>query len=190
MKKTGILLGLTALCFTLTGCKFADWINSVAESQAKPKEGVTYQEFHEAAQKLEREAPFSYYTGVIVSGEWPNRPLTLDPTTLYFTEEAVRKYQENPDTWQEETAFQMFVTVCSVNYAWTAYPKAGDDIFYVYDYGFKWMSNANYQGMVAEFNKDGVVVDYSESSANYHLHFSYLGGPAHPTDPDYQPEDQ
>ena len=63
-------------------------------------------------------------------------------------------------------------------------PKATDDIFYVYDYGFKYISDINYAGYIIEFNSDGVMVDFKQGhgESQQHVHFVWIGGPSHPSD--------
>ena len=175
MKKSLILTNLLTISFVLTGCNLSKLLD-IASSE---REGATYQEFHNAA--LEADQNPRSYTGFICSAEFPDKDVYLDPTTIYFSE--LEQKEQNPASWQEETSIELFKMFYISLKACDVTPRANDDLFYVYDYGFKYMSDASYKGYIIEFNSDGILVDHKEGhEVQQHVHFKWSGGPEHPTD--------
>lgn len=181
--KLKLLPILFACTLTLTGCKaFMKMVNDIASSQSATREGVTYEEFHAAVEPLQNH-DFTNYSGFICSGEWKEHNLVLEPTTVYFSD--AERIEQGICTGEEELSLEMFKTLAMINYAWTVYPAAPDDIFYIHDYGYTWKSNVNYANRTIEFNADGMVVDYKEGGDTIHVHFVWLGGPSYPGDEEY-----
>ena len=178
MKKLMIFGILAAVPFALSACNWSKLINKLTDDG--PKEGVTYAEFHAAAEEADQKA--RNYTGFTCSAEFPDRNVYLDPTTILFSE--LEEKEQNPATWQEETSIELLKMFSASMKASLLSPRAGDDIFYVYEYGFKYMSDVNYAGYIIEFNSDGILVDHKEGHGEHqqHVHFKWLGGPSHPTD--------
>ena len=180
MKKIGVLTGVLAKSFIQTGCDLSALINKLASQYTEQREGVTWEEFYEAAKAADQN-PRSY-TGFICSAEFPDKDVYLQPTTIYFSE--IEEKEKNPATWEEEASIEFFKMMTVNMQAYLCYPRAGDDVYYIYDYGFKYMSNINYAGYIIEFNIDGILVDYKQGHGDdqQHIHFVWIGGPTHPTD--------
>ncbi len=176
----GVLTGILGLTFVLTGCNLSKLVDKLFSDSDANREGVTYQEFHNAAVEADKN-PRSYI-GFICSGEFPDSNVYLDPTTIYFSE--LEEKEQNPATWQEETSIEMFKMFSASLPASLVSPRAPDDIYYIYDYGFKYMSDINYAGYIIEFNSDGILVDHRQGHGEHqqHVHFTWIGGPSHPTD--------
>ena len=174
--KNRIVFTLLVVPFVLSGCNWSKLIYKFTPE----REGVTFEEFHAAA--LEADEKPRNYIGFICSGEFPDKNVYLDPTTIYFEE--LEEKEQNPATWQEETSIEMFKMFSASLKACLLSPKADDDIFYIYDYGFKYLSDVNYYGFIVEFNSDGILVDHKQGHGEnqQHVHFKWIGGPAHPTD--------
>ena len=164
------------LPFVLTSCNWSKLIDKFTPK----REGVTFAEFRAAAEEADKKP--RNYTGFICSGEFPDRNVYLDPTTIYFSE--LEEKEQNPATWQEETSIEMFKMYSLSLKACFLSPRADDDIFYIYDYGFKYLSDVNYYGYIVEFNSDGIMVDHRQGHGDdeKHVHFKWIGGPDHPTD--------
>ena len=68
------------LPFVLTSCNWSKLIDKFTPK----REGVTFAEFRAAAEEADKKP--RNYTGFICSGEFPDRNVYLDPTTIYFSE--------------------------------------------------------------------------------------------------------
>jgi len=88
------------LPFVLTSCNWSKLIDKLTPK----REGVTFAEFRAAAEEADKKP--RNYTGFICSGEYPDRNVYLDPTTICFSE--LEEKEQNPATWQEETSIEMF----------------------------------------------------------------------------------
>ena len=176
MRKKVFFSILLAIPFMLSSCNWSKLIDRFTPK----REGATFEEFHVAALKAD-EKPRNY-TGFICSGEFPDNNVFLDPTTIYF--EQLEEKEQNPATWQEETSIEMFKMFSVGLRACLLSPKADDDVFYIYDYGFKYLSNVSNYGFIMEFNSDGILMDHRQGHGDkqQHVHLKWIGGPSHPSD--------